>query len=211
MNVGLSNLATLKGFVLPEAMASHATYDGRLAEIGKGVAGAFERVLDRRLTRQAGDVFTISADRSFVVVPRYPVEIVTRIEQRDDLRAGWIDLGAVADVLVGLDEASGSLDFGMVMGPYTSGLRITFTGGYHFEALEPSDDDFPTAQPAGSAPLPEDIKEAWLLQCQKIFERTRSLSTAGIKEPDAAAPILPSVKLDEGIVAMLMPHRRFSL
>jgi hypothetical protein len=206
MNAGLANLATLKAFVLPEALASETTWDTRLATIGKGVAAAMERECGRSFLRTAGDTFVCSADRSYMVLPRFPVETVTTIEQQDDQTTGYVTLGATT--LLNLDKASGIADFGSPLGSYNSLLRLTYTGGYWWDILEPTDNDYPASQPNGSTALPDDLKEAWLLQCQKHFERSRGLSTAGVKEGEKQ--FLPSTKMDEGVLAMLSTYRRFT-
>lgn len=208
MNAGLSNLATLKAFVLPEALSEETTWDERLLAIGRGMAVGFEKFCNRKFTRAVGDVFTCSADRSYLCLARFPVESVASIAQKDDETTGFVV--QPANIIITIDQETGIVEFGTPLGPHTSILRVTYTGGYHFETLEPDDDGYPSAVPEGAAVLPEDLQHAWLLACQKIFERTRALSTAGVREPDGQAQFLPSTKLDEGIQAMLLPYRRFA-
>ncbi len=206
MNLGLGNLASLKAFVLPEALGSETTFDARLQTIGKGVAAAMERECNRKFGRVVGEEFVCSADRSYVSLPRFPVEEVTKIERQDDLTTGYVELAA--NTLLNLDISVGMADFGYPMGIYRSLLRLTYTGGFFFEPLEPTDEGYPTSVPSGSTALPEDLRHAWLLQCQKHFEATRALSTAGVKE-DNKAPLI-STRLDEGTLALLAPYRRFA-
>lgn len=210
MNAGLGNLATLKAFVLPEAMVAQTTFDARMATIGRGAAAAFERFLNRQLAYAVADTFETPANKSYVSLPRFPLVEVIDIAERDTAQDEFASLGAVNEVALNISENSGLVEFGVITAPSSSRLRVTYTGGYWFETREPADMGYPSAQPAGSTALPEDLKEAWLLHCQKIFERTRALSTAGVKTDDAQTPFLPSTKMDEGIIAMLEPHRRFA-
>lgn len=206
MNAGLANLATLKSFVLPEALSSETTWDTRLAAIGKGVAAAFERECARSFLRTVGDTFVSPADRSYVVLPRFPIESVASIEQQDDQTTGYTTLAD--NTILNIDKASGLVRFGAVLGSEDSLLRLTYTAGYWWEIVEPSGEGYPTSQPSGSTALPADLLEAWLLQCQKHFERSRGLSTAGVKEGEKQ--FLPSTKMDEGVLAMIAPYRRYA-
>jgi hypothetical protein len=206
MNAGLSNLATLKAFVLPEALASETTWDTRLATIGKGVAAAMANACNRTLLRTAGAVHVCSADRSYVVLPCYPVESIASIEQQDDLATGYTTLAA--NTVLNLDKEAGIADFGTPLGSHNSLLRITYTGGYWWEQIEPTDQGYPTTQPSGSTALPPDLQEAWLLQVQKHFERTRAFSTAGIKEGEK--PFLPGTKLDDAALDAISNFMRYA-
>lgn len=205
MNAGFANLATLKAFVLPEALAAETTWDTRLASIGKGVAATIEGSCNRLLLRTVGDIFICPADRSFVVLPRFPVESIATIEAQYDQTSGYTTLAA--NTLLNLDKASGVARFGATLGSQDSLLRITYTGGYWWDILEPTDGGYPTTQPSGSTALPNDLLEAWLLQCQKHFERSRGLSTAGVKEGEKQ--FLPSSKLDDFTLAAIAAYVRF--
>lgn len=134
MNLTLGTLASLKTWLLPEAERTSTKWDSAIAAIGKGAAGALEKFCSRKFARVTDDTYECSADRSFVVLPRYPVEVVTKVEIRRDLTEGWVEL---TDVIRNQNLASGLLLFDVAPGVYGERLRITYTGGYW---LDESDD-----------------------------------------------------------------------
>jgi hypothetical protein len=207
MNLGLGNLATLKAFVLAEAVAGDTTYDARLATIGKSAAALVEGYCNRVFAYAAGDTFHFYGGRSRIVLPRFPLVTVTAIEEQTSAGGAWTSLGSVASILYSTDDLSGIIDFGAALGGEVSRFRLTYTGGYFFETLEPTDGSYPTSQPSGSTALPEDLRLAWLLQSQRLFERSREVSVRALKSKER--PELPAL-IAEDITAILDSFRRYT-
>ncbi|MDR3405121.1 MAG: hypothetical protein P4L99_21685 [Chthoniobacter sp.] len=208
MNLGLGNLAVLKGFVLPEAQAATTDYDARLQAIGKGFAAHLENWCNRKFGYVANDTFTCTANRSYVALPRYPLITVADIAERDTAQDAFTSLGPVNEVALNISEPAGIVEFGFITAPYFARLQFTYTGGFWFETLEPTDDGYPSTIPEGATPLPGDLQQAWLLGCQRIFERSRTLSLQGIKDITRAGVQL--LNLDEEVQGLVAPFRRFT-
>lgn len=151
MNLTLGTLASLKTWLLPESERSGTEWDSAIAAIGKGVALGMQRHCNRQFARAVADTYECSADRAHVVLPRYPVEAVTKIEIRRSMTEGWVEL---TDVIVQQNLAAGFLLFSSDLGGYDERLRITYTGGYWLDASA----DAPSWQ-RGSAELLADAEE----------------------------------------------------
>ncbi len=205
MNLGLGNLASVKAYVLPGALSEETEFDARLATIAKGVTAALEKFCNRKLARAADDTFEFTGERAYVALPRFPIEEITALDQRFSIATGWETQGL--DLILNRDDSAGLLDFGAPLGSYQSHVRVTYTGGFFIETLEPSEEGYPSEAPEGATALPPDLLQAWLLQCQIIFERTRSLSTSGVKEKAQAE--LGAMQLAEGVKEMVRPFIRF--
>lgn len=133
MDLGLGNLTQLKAHLLNEALRASSTYDAALAALGRGVAARFEGVCNRKFGRVVGETFETSADRDFVILPRYPLEEVTAVELRESLADGWVDQGTVEDILENINAAAGLVSLGSQLSALnTARLRLTFTGGYWY-------------------------------------------------------------------------------
>jgi hypothetical protein len=165
-NLGLGNRIELKRHLLSPDLVTRTTWDARIDAIGLGVALAFDKHCNRKFERLAGATDLFHSERWFWVLERYPVETITAIDQRTDLAAGWVSEGTVNSVLQQWSETSGVVQFPSIFGTSISETRITYTGGYWFDTAETED----TAQPAGSTKLPGDVKEAWFIQCKKVWE-----------------------------------------
>lgn len=163
MNLGLGNLLELKEQLLAVGLVASSEFDTRIAAIGKGVAGQFERYCNRRFERVAGAVDEFSADRRVWVVNRYPIETVTSIAQKDDEATGFVAMDD--DLILIRDDKAGLVKFGGMLGSHLSQVRITYTGGYWFDTTE----DGTGVMPAGATALPDDLKLAWYLQCQEVW------------------------------------------
>lgn len=169
MNLGLGNLTELKTQLLAPGLLASTEYDVKIAAIGKGVTGAFEKYCNRKFERVAGALVIFQADRDHFVLPRYPIETVTKIEQRDSLAEGWVELPITT--IENLDEASGQIFFGARLGTYLSMVRVTFTGGYWFDAVGEDDEESEAEeQPEGSSLVPDDLKLAWILMSKAVWE-----------------------------------------
>jgi hypothetical protein len=176
MNSGFSNLATLKANLLGEALRASTEFNDVILALGLGVAGVIERHCHRRFARAIGTTDILPADRIQFLLPRFPAEAVTVIDVKRSEAEGWI-AQSVTEFAKTIDLRSGIVyrEDGPDAGEYSTQVRFTYTGGFFWEQLEPTDVGYPTAQPAGSTPLPHDLKLAWLLQCQDAWRRRDTL------------------------------------
>ena len=165
-NLGLGNRIELKRHLLSPDLVTRTTWDERIDDIGLGVAKAFDKACNRKFERLAAATDLFHSERRFWVLERYPVETITAIDQRTDLATGWVSEGAINDVLQQWDANSGLVQFPANLGTSISETRITYTGGYWFDTAETEN----TTQPAGSTLVPGDVKEAWFIQCKKVWE-----------------------------------------
>ena len=163
MNLTLGNFDELVRFIHPIEVrgARTAQNDAVLQRIGSGVAGYLQTACQRLFGRVAGDTYE-APSHGVVVLPRYPLESITKVEIAEAYGSPWQEaLGVIDDV----DSASGTV------GLLVSGrVRLTYTGGYWCETLEPGETGYPSAMPEGATPVPDDLRWAWLLACQHCWE-----------------------------------------
>ena len=194
MNCGLGNLASLKKHLLADTAKNDLSFDPIIADIGRGVAAQFEQYCNRKFARVENDTVICTADRDHFYVPRYPLETFTQIELKTDLQAGW-ELQAL---VLNTNPTSGLVYWGAGIAYAWAQLRITYTGGFFFEQLEPDDETYPSQLPAGAAALPEDLRFAWLLQCRHVWAAIDKLGVdlVDAKKPasaNGADPLAPTV------------------
>lgn len=217
MNSGFSNLASLKAYTLAVGVRARTDWDAALTIIGQGVARAFEKYCDRKFAYTVGQLDVFGADRCQFLLSRFPVvPPVTTVEFKQDEPTGWVvQTGATGMAIQSLDADAGIVYFpdGVDCGAYFSQMRFTYTGGYFWEQLEPVDQGFPTALPAGATALPPDLLLAWYMQCAEIWklkdklgqgitveEKAQRISVANLEDN-----LLPQVK------SILGQYVRFSL
>lgn len=210
MNSGLSNLATLKAWLLPESMRLNDDYDAQILAIGLGMSGLLERHCHRQFARAIGATHECSADRAHVVLPRYPVEAVTKVEIRRNLTEGWVEL---TDVVENQNLAAGLLLFGSELGSWGERLRLTYTGGYWWRTAEPADTGYAAdTLPTGATALPDDLQLAWRLQCELAWSKRDNLGLSIGEKPDnVSVGSLSRIQLTDGVKDMLRPYVRLSL
>jgi len=178
MNAGLSNLDTLKQHLLAAALRATSTYDVQLTDLGLGITGAFEQYCNRKFCRVVNDTAVFTADRCEFLLPRTPLESVSLAELKILEADGWV-AQTDPNYIRAINLANGIVDTGPVdAGPYYAQMRFTYTGGFFWETLEPSDPGFPTAVPAGANVLPAELKTAWLMQCKHIWQ---TIDPRGVK------------------------------
>jgi hypothetical protein len=204
MDLALGNLIELKRRILPATMLTQTTYDAAITAIGRGVAGLFDKHCNRKLGRLSGAQDQFSADRLSYTLERYPVESITTIEQRDTLDGGWETLAA--DTIINQDLTAGLLHFGTSLGSYLSQVRITYVGGYWYDTAETED----TTLPTGATRVPYDVKEAWFLQCQEVWDKRDKLGVSLVSAPDAQSK-LSALELIPQVKQLLQGHIRFQM
>jgi len=205
MDLGLGNLATLKSTILAKSMQGDTDYDAFLTALGLGVARQFEKFCDRRFARVVGDQQEFTGDRLYYILPRYPIETITLAEVRYNLSEGYISQ-SLTDLFVEQNNAAGLVEFAWMQGVTWTTCRITWTGGYWYDTTE----DNSGTIPGGATALPEDLKLAWLLYCQEVWNKRDKLGLAIAEAPDASVAIA-MLKLPTGIKEMLNPFRRFMM
>lgn len=210
MDLGLANLVTLKRHLLAPDLRSRTTWDDVIADVGKGVAAHFERYCNRLWKRTAGETDIFTGDRQTWILRRYPVESISALDLRDDLNTGWLTMGTVASVVANWSAASGLVDFGEQQADAQALIRITYTGGYWYDEAETGD----TTPPAGSTAVPAHLKEAWLLQCRKVWEVIDPLG-GGLAKGGANVQLvglsMAGLELIPQVKQMLQPERRYAI
>jgi hypothetical protein len=176
MNAGLGNLKSLKLHLLPAGMLAAMDYDDQITAIGKGVASRLEGVCNRYFLRTVDDTHEFPSETAQVILPRFPVETVTKLEQRDSAQAGWYE---ISGGILNFSQPSGWVYLGGQLGAFGSRLRITYTGGYWWDATE----DNSGVRPTGAALLPDDLNLAWMIQCAHLWQSKDRMGAGAAKEP----------------------------
>jgi hypothetical protein len=209
MNCGLGNLDTLKQHLLAPALRATRTYDVQLAALGLGIAASFEKYCNRKFARVENDKHVCTADRDHTYVPRYPMEVFTSIELKADINIGWeMQTGLVLNV----NEASGLVYWGAGISFQWAQMRVTYTGGFFFETLEPDDANYPSAAPTGAAALPDDLRLAWILQCKHVWQTIDPRGQKIVAEEKLARAVPQQVfgdmDLIPEVISILVSYRR---
>jgi len=208
MNLGLGNLIELKRYLLvTPGLVAGTDFDAAITAIGKGVAKLFDKSCVRSFERVVGAVDQCSADRRIWIVRKYPLESIASVEQRDSMAGGWQAL-TVNDVILNRDDGIGLLKFGAMQGTHLSQLRITYTGGYWFDTSE----DGSGVVPVGATQLPDDVKEAWFLQCAEVWAKKDKLGKSITKDDTTfVSQLLMSLDLVPLVEQTLNGHMRYQL
>lgn len=208
MNLTLGTLTSLKVWLLPESERAGTEWDSAITAIGKGAAGALERHCNRKFARTVDDTFECTADRAHLVLPRYPVEEITKIEIRRSMTEGWVEL---TDVIENQNLANGFLLFGSDLGSWSDRLRITYTGGYILpeETVATTGSSSALAALAPVAQLPADLALAWMQQCSLVWRQKDKLGSALASNNGEAAAM--QIALDAGVIEAVHHYRRLSL
>lgn len=207
MDIGLGNLTELKAHVLPAALQDDTTYDTLVAQIGRGVAVFMDSYCNRIFARAVGSTFDFQADVRSIYLPRYPVESVASIEQKDTQSAGFYSLDS--SVMLNRDDNTGLISFGVSLGGWQSVMRVTYTGGYWFDTTE----DNTGVMPSGAAALPYDLKLAWYLQVRRTMELIDKLGTNITQQggPQFVAQTLGALKLVDAVKDTLDGYIRYAM
>ncbi len=204
MNAGFSSLTALKANLLAKSLLTNTAYDQVITAIGLGMQGMLETFCSRRFQRAAGDQATFAADRASFLLPRYPVEGVTLVELQLDMADGFVaqDLATVQS----FDPASGIvyMQAGADAGPYYATVRFTYTGGYWWDTSE----DGSGVMPAGATELPDELQQAWLLQCQEAWAKRDKI---GVNIADKPESKLSDLKMLPIVKEMVSDYKRMSL
>jgi hypothetical protein len=227
MNAGFSNVFSLKAQILAMSLQTDTDYDAMIISIGLGVAGQIEKFCQRKFAFTTGFQEVFGADRASFVLKLFPVmPPITTVEFKQDEPTGWIvqnqniapnQISADNQLVIqSLDAENGIIYFpdNEDCGEYWSQMRFTYTGGYFWEQLEPTDAGYPTAPPAGSTPLPPSLLLAWQLQVRKVWEAIDKLGTQIVHVGSNAhnpADVLAGLDLIPQVQAILQNHIRWQL
>lgn len=197
LDAGFAPLSVLKSRLLPSAGAGKLTWDEKLKGLGRAVAGRFERHCGRTFARAEGwkDVFDASA--SAWVLTRYPVETVTSVS----VRSGDGSLSPLEGWRI--DAPAGLLEIDSIPAGRGAKLEAVYTGGYW---LDPCDG---TTAPEGAKPLPDDVFDAWVLQCQVSAEARGLFVEVAIRPKKDEEKPTGGIRLCPEAEEALRPYRRF--
>jgi len=207
-DVGLGTLGELKRFLLSAGVVAETTYDEAVTAIGRGVAGAIDRYCNRTFKRSAAATDDFRGGTDLLLLSRYPVESVTSVglktvgETSFTAQTGVVDTAALN---TGVLLLTGDL------GTERDQIRATYAGGYWYD---PTDDGTGT-QPSGAALLPYDVKWAWLLQCQQVWQSRDALGVTHTGEGGAGSAFLNTrlgvLDLIPQVKSALEPYKRVTM
>lgn len=201
LSAGYSTTTYLRSRLMPDAASGESEWDAAVEALGKSVAAKFDRHCNRGFERVVDQVDTFAARASAWTLRRFPVESVSLVRTRDTLDA----YSAIAAGDWWIDKAAGLLETRSTAGTQYEKLVVTYTGGYW---LNPRDG---TTLPSGAAALPDDVLEAWVLQCQHEAESRGLFAAVSFRtQKDAASPKTSTAGLLDATVETLRPFRRFS-
>ena len=210
MNAGLSNLDTLKKHLLANTLAGNPQFDLVIQAIGLGMAAGFEQYCNRKFARLIGAQDVLPGDRVNYLLSRYPLEALTTVELKLDEADGYVvqtsDFVNTVDLKNGMVLLPNEAD----PGDELSQVRFTYTGGFWWEPLEPDDAAYPSALPAGANALPDDLKLAWLLQCQQVWDARDQIGLSLVDAPGTQQTI-DTLKLSPLVKTMIAPYVRYQM
>lgn len=206
MNCGLGNLDSLKKHLLAQTLAGETRFDLVIKDIGLGVARRFDRFCNRTIAYfdHATEIF--SGDRDHWYMSRYPFISIEKVELRFFAADNWTNISGQP---VGINEETGLLHFNYTLGVRPMMVRVTWSGGYWYEQLEPDDAAYPSSAPAAvqaatsiepaKFALPDDLRLAWLMQCRHLWDSVDKLGTSLVDKPGqqsamGALELVPDVK-----------------
>jgi hypothetical protein len=194
LEAGFGTLDYLKTRILPVGADENTDWDGALTKLGLGVAGRFNAFCNRVLQRVVDQVDEFNASTTAIVLRAYPVEEIETTQIRSFT-------GALDEFSGGyqLDQRAGMMLFRSAPGDGTERIVVTYTGGFW---LNDGDE-----MPEGSTPLPDEILEAWVMQCQAWAEARNLFGTISLDKERKAQP--SALQLMKDVEAILEPYRRF--
>jgi len=217
MNAGLTNLDTLKKHLLPSTLTGEPRFDTVIQTLGLGVAAWFDQYCNRRFGWLEDDTMVFSGDRPHYYLPRFPVSVVTRVEMRYFQTDNWTEITGQP---INVNYETGLIHFGYFLGRWPLQVRATWSGGYWFEPLEPDDDGYPSdaptlpadanIPPARAFLLPNDLRAAFLTQCQHGWDLRDKLG-AGLADKPKTQTDLEDFKLVPMVKQILQQYVRYQL
>jgi hypothetical protein len=167
LNCGLTNLDTLRKHLLAGSLGAETKFDATLKVVGASVLGAFEKFCNRKFGYVVDDTVTFLGDREMFVLPRYPIVGTPTTETRYASADAW---ELVDGEPFSFFEKSGVIRFSGPLGDDRLQVRVTWTGGYWFNTLEPEADGYPDTLPFNATELDSGLLGAFLLQCEQAWQ-----------------------------------------
>jgi hypothetical protein len=194
----LTQLTTVKARL--QILDTDTTYDLLLTNAIKAVSARFDKETRRTLARAENAAFEFPADTAELLVPRYPIETVTKFETKSTEAEGWqektgVDYLLRAGCVISLSSPLSSL-------PASALCRITYTGGYVLPGS--------VAGP-GQAPLPDDLEQAAVEQVAYWFQNREHLGLKTYWPTGVAYQQFAALDLLDSVKAVLTRHTRWSL
>lgn len=197
MNCGLTNLDTVKKHLLAGSLGAETRFDLALQVIGLGVRGAFEQFCNRKFCYEEDDTTEFMGNRPHYYLPRFPISKVTKIEMRYFQADDWTE---ITEQPVSVSYEFGLIHFGYTLGREPLRVRTTFSGGFWFETLEPSDEAYPSTKPTVTDPialrngaviadLPDELRAAFLLQCETLWSARDKLGVGLVDKPNQQSEV----------------------
>jgi hypothetical protein len=170
-------------------------WDDALAKLGLGAAGRFNSYCNRVFQRVEGQVDEFNAATTAVILRAYPVEVINSVQVR--VFTGSLDTFTAGQQL---DKKAGLVQFRTPPGDGTERVVIDYDGGFWLD-----DGD---AMPADATPLPEEILEAWVMQCQAWAEARNIFGTVSLDKERKTST--SAVQIMEEVKEILNPYRRYA-
>jgi hypothetical protein len=217
VNAGLGNLDSLKTHLLAGTMQADTTFDAVIADLGLGVAALFDRHCNRHLAYEEHATQIFRGNRAHWYMRAYPVVAFEKTELRYFAADSWTNISGQP---LAINEETGMLSFGYTLGVDPIQVRVTWTGGYWYEQLEPTDAGYPSQAPAlvtactalepAKFALPADIRLAWLIQCREVWNKIDKLGHGLIDKPDAQS-LTGSLELSPLVKETLRGYVRYQI
>ena len=208
MNCGLTNLDRLKKHLLANSLAGETKWDQVITDLGLAVAALFDATINRDLAYQVNSEITFTGDRGHYVLPRYPIVSIASIQMRYFDAEPWMDITGQP---IRSNAATGIVYFGGVLGTEALQVKMVWTGGYWFETLEPDDEGYPSAAPAGVAVLPNDLTGAFLFQCRAVWQLIDKTGADILTSGKESQTSLQTMVLIPMVRQMLNEYTRYQL
>lgn len=184
---GFATLSYLRSHLLPKEVENDTDWDDDLARIGRGVAKQFDQYCGRRIARTTGHVEEFAAGTSSLILECSPVEQVTALKlvRQGDDEEDILELIATTQKRSGVVRLTGNI------GHWRDLVEVTYDGGYWL-------DDQVDSLPSGAAALPDDLLDAWVIQCQAQARALDLFGSQAMKNEANPQPIalelVPTVK-----------------
>ena len=169
-------------------MIADPQFDFVIQLLGLGVASTFEQFCQRKFCLSS-TVESFGADRVQFILSRTPLLSLDKIEFKQDESTGFVTKDLTFLRTIDQDNGIIYLPDDNDPGDYWSIVRFTYTGGYWWEMLEPDDDAYPSQNATNAAVLPDDLKQAWLLQCQSLWSQRDKLGLGITDKPEAQTAV----------------------
>ena len=202
-------MTELKGQLLAASLRSDTNYDAVITGIGLGVANLFDQLLQPDVLPDCQETGGLFGGPAALVSRRYPVEVITGNEKKDDETDGFVASPLPPDGSSLIQQTQldqGYIMFIAVQGYYFSRIRITYTGGFWFDTTEDNSGVLPNA----ATLLPAAVKAAWYVQCQEVWNRLDRLGAQIAQNPEKQTA-LDKLELAPFVKQLLGPFKRMQI